>query len=168
LKVGSTESDFLESIHNAFLHQAVDAPTRYRIGQRANILDLILASDKDMVRDLQVNEPLDSSNHCILTFNITFNTTKHTTYTDRLLYDKGDYSIFAEMIQTDWQELLNPLDVEEAWGLFTSKLLQAEAKRIPKRRPNKNHKPQWLGKEQRENPSKTQGMEKSHDYQTEK
>ena len=49
---GQKESKFIDSINDAFLVQMVERPTRHREGQQANILDLVLVNDDQMISDI--------------------------------------------------------------------------------------------------------------------
>src|SRR5437867_11114144 len=50
---------------NNFLTQAVDEPTRLK-----NYLDLVLCSDPSLIDNVSVEEPFETSDHQIVTFNI--------------------------------------------------------------------------------------------------
>jgi len=57
--------DFLDVVGDSFLTQKVLAPTR-----GANILDLVLSSDPDIVENLVVGCPVANSDHNLLEFDI--------------------------------------------------------------------------------------------------
>ena len=146
---GSMEYNFIESMQEAFLTQVVDEPTRFRLGQRANILDLILTSDKDIINNLHIKDPLDNSDHCVITFCICQEHILPNSFQDKFIYDRGDYCKMADLLSVDWVEQLQPLNTEDAWKLFANKLLDAQENCVPKRKINPRMNPPWFGKEQR-------------------
>src|SRR5437867_8256962 len=56
---------FIECMSNNFLTQAVDEPTRLK-----NYLDLVLCSDPSLIDNVSVEEPFETSDHQIVTFNM--------------------------------------------------------------------------------------------------
>ena len=44
--------EFIETIHDCFLHQHVSEPTRHRENEESNLLDLILTSEEGMVHNI--------------------------------------------------------------------------------------------------------------------
>ena len=59
---------FLESVHDSYLVQHVIEPTRYRVNQNANTLDLIFTNKEGMVKEVEYGPHLGASDHVILTF----------------------------------------------------------------------------------------------------
>ena len=62
---------FLDSINDAYLYQHIQKPTRYRCGQKENILDLIFTTSEDAVDSISYTPPIGKSDHCSLTFSVT-------------------------------------------------------------------------------------------------
>ena len=60
--------EFIETIHDCFLHQHVSEPTRHRENEESNLLDLILTSEEGTVHNLAYHPPLVESDHICLTF----------------------------------------------------------------------------------------------------
>ena len=48
----------------------MDSPTRIRIGQRSNILDLILTNIDDHISNVNAGSAIGKSDHGTITFNI--------------------------------------------------------------------------------------------------
>ena len=63
--VGGDDDQFLLLTHDWFLTQHVLEPTRV-----GNVLDLILSSQNELVDNVKVHEPLGSSDHNQIHFNI--------------------------------------------------------------------------------------------------
>jgi endonuclease/exonuclease/phosphatase family metal-dependent hydrolase len=59
---------FLNCVQDTFLYQHVVEATRYRIGQQANMLDLVFTNEEAMVSDLSSHDPLGGSDHVVLTW----------------------------------------------------------------------------------------------------
>ena len=57
--------DFVETLQDCYFFQHVTESTRYREGERSNILDLIPSSEKHMVQDLTYHPPIGV---CMSTF----------------------------------------------------------------------------------------------------
>ena len=66
---GNNDNDFIECIRDAFLIQMVVKPTRTRLGQNRNILDLVLVNEVRLVSTVEHCSPIANSDHflrCIL------------------------------------------------------------------------------------------------------
>ena len=65
-----------------------------------------------MVNDVEVGEPLGKSDHSVVTFSFTCETSIADTSTEKFLYDRGDYDRMRHLVSThDWELLLRDLDV---------------------------------------------------------
>ena len=117
---------FLEALHDHFLFQHICQPTRYRLGETPNILDLVLSNEEDMVRNLEYLPGLGSSDHVILRFSLTcysvirpdpspFHT--HTNY--ELLTN--------ELRACDWAQM-DDMEMEDAYQFFKDSLAAAVVK----------------------------------------
>ena len=143
------DAQFLESTRDAFLFQHVHEPTRYRLHQHANTLDLIFTNEEGMVSDLEVRDPLGKSDQSMITFQFHCHTTYSENSPDKYLYGKGDYDKLRHMMTHDWEALLSPLDAEHGWSLLTEKILQAQDVCIPKKKAYssatpKKYRPIWM------------------------
>jgi len=143
------ETLFLESIRDTYLYQHVTEPTRVKVDQQPNILDLILTNEEGMVSDLSIEAPIQKSDHATLWFTFNTHTAPSKTHTKRI-YDKGDYDKMKKMLSKNWKEELGDLDPEQSWQKFLRTLKDAETKCIPsktyKEGPNKI-KALWMNKD---------------------
>jgi hypothetical protein len=64
---------FLTSCEDAFLHQHILEPTRGRLGQNANLLDLVFSNEENMVTNIVYQSPLGKSDHVSLSFDFICN-----------------------------------------------------------------------------------------------
>ena len=59
---------FLESCDDAYVHQHIEKPTRARLGQCHNVLDLVFSNEENMVGEIAYESPLGKSDHSCLVF----------------------------------------------------------------------------------------------------
>ncbi len=128
---------FLECTQDAYLYQHVQEPTRVRMGQQSNILDLVLTNSEEMVDDLLISAPLGSSDHCSLFFNINSrppakSNQAPTTYN----YYKGNYDEIRMGLNIDWEVEFQNKSVEQCWQSLKTKITQLRNKFIPRRKRN--------------------------------
>ena len=139
-------SDFLESVRNAYLTQHITEPTRYRQGQRENILDLVFTLREEVVEDVKLLPPIGKSDHCSMMFNVigkrsTDEKQRKTIYN----YKKADYEGMKNYInKVKWKDRIN--EVEEGWNLIKNTIQDAMEKHVPKTviNPNKRRRPLWM------------------------
>ena len=103
----SPDTVFKEGIRDNFLFQNVTLPTRGRLGNKSNTLDLVFTNERGMVDDIVYESPLGKSDHSVLiiTFKCYAEIANHT----RLKYynDQGDYNSMKTKIEhTDWGQIL--------------------------------------------------------------
>ncbi|EYC23317.1 hypothetical protein Y032_0015g2585 [Ancylostoma ceylanicum] len=92
---------FIDMCQSCKLHQYVCTPTR-----GGHILDLVLSNYKDSVKNINVNSPVGSSDHCSLSYTITASVDPPT-YRLRRAYNKANYdSICQYLCLLDWRTLL--------------------------------------------------------------
>ena len=63
---GHSAYSFLESTRDAFLTQHQCEPTRYRCGQRSNILDLVFTRREETISGITTSAAIGKSDHCTL------------------------------------------------------------------------------------------------------
>jgi hypothetical protein len=130
---------FLESLKDSYLFQHVENPTHKRPGEKANILDLVLTNEENMVENLRHNEPLGKSHHHVITFEFACYSTHKDSSQRKLLLDKGNYEkIRQELEEEDWDEALAETNVNDAWSYFSSKLKSAAERHIPTKQVKSN------------------------------
>ena len=135
-------SRLLKLMRKLYLSQFVSEPTLDN-----NILDVILATDPDLINNCEVGEILANSDHKIIRCKINCDVDIKE---NKLLvpnYKTGNISgLKSELQNTNWQAILNTNNVEQMCTIFTNTLLEAENKWIPKvkKRINGTSKPQWM------------------------
>ena len=109
---------FIECLRDNFLSQEIQNPTRHRIGQTANILDLLLVNKSEIVSDLNVSSGLGASDHLAYNTYLLCKPEFTDSETMKFNFHKGDYvSINEDLKQVDWEQLHN-LNVQESWIFF--------------------------------------------------
>ena len=85
--------EFVECLKDAFLTQKVTKPTRnVRLDQQANIVDLVLVNDSDIIPEIVHSAPIGKSDHDVLIFQLNIpKNKKKETKRKRFNLAKGDY-----------------------------------------------------------------------------
>ena len=119
-------SRFLECTKDAFLIQHQVEPTRHRIGQHSNTLDLVFTFDEYAIKEITISAGVGKSDHCTLIFYMKVGGLLNANDRDsKYLYDKADYfAMNAKLCDIDWSSEFSTRSVEESWTFFTSKLLE--------------------------------------------
>ncbi len=146
LLIGDQEgSRLINMVEDSFLMQVVIQPTREN-----NILDLVLVSDPDLVRDCEVEEKLGGSNHIIIRFNICVQHKLDNNPTLVPDYRKANFNVAFELLPpTEWEYIDSNLHVntiEGMWMVIRDKLLEVQRTTVPMkpRRINGVVDPPWI------------------------
>ena len=138
----SEGSRLLKLMKKLYLSQFVSEPTLDN-----NILDIILASDTDLINACEVGEILSNSDHKIIRckVNCEVDVKENTLLVPN--YKKGNIlGLKTELQKIDWQTAFGNKNVEQMCTHFTKILLEVESKWIPKvkKRVNGTKNPQWM------------------------
>ena len=131
------QSFFITGLQDCFLDQHVTEPTRYRENEIPSLLDLILSSEEDLVRDLEYLPPLGESDHICMRFNVRNIKQIDVLEKEKLNIFKTDYSaLIQKLTQYNWHEILNS-SFEEDYESFVN-ILEKEMKVVtPKKTTRK-------------------------------
>ena len=141
------EKKFVKAMQDSFFYQHVDQNTRYRQGQRPNLLDLIITNEPDTINYIDYLPPIGASDHLCLKANIKLYPETQEPLESFKFY-KGDYGAINEALKTvKWHELMDNQTVEQSYDIFTNILNELISKYIPKGTitATKNKKP-WNNK----------------------
>ena len=131
-----------ENLLTKFVHQA----TCFRKGQNSSTLDLILATEEDIVQDVQYLAPIGHSDHATLSFQIQCNCLEAICWPTKRNYNKGDYERAKELIhQTDWKDMAEG-GIEQGWHFFKSRMDEICKEVIPLQQ-TKHKKNMYMNKE---------------------
>jgi len=146
---GKTDQDvqIIEVLQDLFMYQHIDEPTRYRIGQIPSLLDLVISSKEELVRDVKYMDPLGKSDHLCICFTIDTDPDINSTSQQRYRMDKGKYdSLTQMMIEVNWRDNTKDMDIDETWNHYRRQYDQAVESCIPKytARTAKWRRPMWM------------------------
>jgi hypothetical protein len=131
---------FLSSIKDNYLIQNVMEPTRSRLNNQANILDLILTKEENFIETIEYESPLGKSDHCVLKVAMNCmidNKIKEDFYRD---FNRGDFDGMARDLNIDWTAELRNKSVEDQWYIIKQKTNIAISAHIPLRKVQNNKK----------------------------
>ena len=140
----SEGSRLLKLVRKLYLSQFVIEPTL-----DTNVLDIILASDADLINACEVGEVLANSDHKIVRceINCEVEIKENTLLVPN--YKKGNIlGLKSDLRKINWQAVFANKNIEQMCTSFTSILLETESKWIPrvKKRINNTKNPQWMTK----------------------
>ena len=140
MEAQSEGQGFLDRIQDQFLHQHVDKPTRGN-----NILDLILSSNPEQVRNITVSEQFGTSDHNIVHFEVIVKEEPKQwkeTYRD---YRNADFNKIREVASVEWSAINNSSNLQEVWSKFKAALdkVVEENVNVKERIKGRPPKPMW-------------------------
>ena len=107
------DQQFMCLIQDNFLTQHVLQPTR-----GARVLDLVLSSKKEFVVNVKIQEPLGSSDHNQLHFNIKIKSDKTKVSLCRRNFRKGNYKEMRTILaHIDWNDKMKNKTGTESWNI---------------------------------------------------
>jgi len=132
---------FLDCVEDCFLTQHVAVPTRL-----GAVLDLVFTEEPDMVNGVENMGRFGSSDHNLLSWEVTSFTRDVEEQREMLDFAKGDFDgMRTELRTVNWDELLQG-DADEDWKEFRDLVLRIEKRYVPKRKINnkRQKKAAWL------------------------
>ena len=134
---GSLEDNFIETLEDCYLEQMVNEPTRHRVNQRSNVLDLVLMEEKNDLAELKISHPLGKSDHATIMFTVRVNAeTREAKPT--LRYRKAELETMRdELGEIRWEKEIDGTTVEESWTKFKKILNECQERNIPRAKANK-------------------------------
>lgn len=140
-------SQFLKATKDAFLIQHQKEPTRYRVGEKSNMVDLIFTNREDMIEEIQTVAGLGKSDHFALVIDMNC-TTREPPRTERFNYNKTDITVLKDVLnQTNWEEVLADLSTNETWDLLKDRISKAVLASTPVTRTSGKQGKGWMDKE---------------------
>lgn len=139
---------FLECLHDNYLHQSINKPTRYREGQANNILDLFLCNSEEWITSIEYMNHLGASDHIQLLAYCDCNIEKISLITEKRQFYKGDYNKAREdFSMVDWSRM-NSMDVQESFDFICGEVKTCIDNNVPIKKQNNyfSKKPKWMDK----------------------
>ena len=126
-----------------FLTQHVLEPTR-----AARVLYIVLSSQKECVDNVVIQEPLGSSDHNQLHFNINIKSVKSKVKQRRRDFRKGNYKeIRKSLVLIDGNDKMKNKTATECWNILRGELDSAIDSYVPMKKQGKRSKKKHLSKE---------------------
>ena len=140
---GVEDQRFLCLVQDNFLTQHVLEPTR-----AARVLYIVLSSQKEFVDNVVIQEPLGSSDHNQLHFNINIKSDKTKVKQCRRDFRKGNYKkIRKSLALIDWHDKMKNKTATECWNILKGELDSAIDSHVPMKKQGKRSKKKHLSKE---------------------
>ena len=90
-------------------------PTRYRQGERPDILDLIFSNEEGMVTNLNYLPGIGLSDHICIQFTVQCYSEERQEATPKPDYNRADFQgVIASLERVNWRDLLEDVEVQEA------------------------------------------------------
>ena len=140
---GVEDQQFLCLVQDNFLTQHVLEPTR-----AARVLCIVLSSQKEFVDNVVIQEPLGSSDHNQLHFNINIKSDKTKVKQCRRDFRRGNYEEISKCLALiDWNDKMNNKTATECWNILRGELDSAIDSYVPMKKQGKRSKKKHLSKE---------------------
>ena len=112
------------------------------------VLDIVLASQKEFVDKVVIQEPLGSSDHNQLHFNIKIKSDEAQVKQCRRDFSKGNYKeIRKSLAHIDWNDKMKNKTATECWSILRGELDSAIDSFVPMKKQGKSSKKKHLPKE---------------------
>lgn len=135
--------NFLQTVEEKFLVQAVNFPTHVR----GNILDKALVESVTNILDVESLGNLSNSDHAVIMFTILFEPTFNKSAELVPDWKKADTIGLENYLKSvNWRTLLEEQDTEEAWSTFKSKVNLGIENFVPKSTRRHKNSPPWMTK----------------------
>ena len=142
--VNHAASKFLKVCKDSFLYQMQKEATRSRIGQRSNVLDLVLTNREDLISEMSTECGLGKSDHHAIIVKVML-CVKPTEKDPRYNFMKANFEeINKELGSVNWESEFEGLNTNETWNNLKEKIFSAMENNVPKTKPcGKKHK-KWM------------------------
>ena len=136
--------EFLDTVEDLFLEQHVTTPTREK-----NLLDLVLSTNPEQIRDVEVTEKFGSSDHNMVKFNVIMKEESKQWKEKFRDYRNADFDKIREEVKSiNWSVIDDQDNMQDAWKKFTELLDKTVEKhvKVKERVRGKPPKPMWWNK----------------------
>ena len=140
---GVEDQQFLCLIQDNLLTQHVLEPTR-----ATRVLYIVLSSQKELVDNVKIKEPLGSSDHNQMHFDINIKSDRTKVKQCRRDFGKGNYKeIRKSLALIDWNDKMKNKTATECWNILRGELDSAIDSYVPMKKQGKRSKKKHLSKE---------------------
>ena len=136
------EEKFVELLHDNFMFQYVDEPTR-----EGNILDLVISNEIAMVEELKLLEHFSTSDHNMVEFQLVLKTGVCDAVIYKHDFNRGDYNAIKRALTAiNWSETFQDMGVLECYNLLIDKLNELITCHVPVKKFKTKKKCLWLNR----------------------
>ena len=141
LDTDTLDEDYLDLVNDCNLIQHVK-----HSNMRLECTGFVFFSSEDgMVENLHVKEHLGNSDHNIITWNISLDSTRRNVSTSVHNYNKADYYIINEcFFNIDWKEMFSNIDINTMWNKFITIVEEVIDKMVPINISKERNYPKWM------------------------
>ena len=140
---GGEDQQFLFLIQDSFLAQHVLEPTR---GE--NVLDIVLSSQKELVDNVKIHEPLGNSDHNQIHFDINVKSESKNKKPYRRNFHKGNFKDMRKYLaKLDWNNMLMNKTTIECWNILKYEIESIIDKFVPLKKQENRSRKKRLSKE---------------------
>ena len=137
---GGDDQQFLFLIQDSFLTKHVLEPTR-----EDNVLDSVLSSQKELVNNVKMHEPLGNSDHKQIHFDINVKSESNSKKTYRRNFHKGNYKDMRKYLaKLDWNNMLMDKTATDCWSILKYELESVIDKFVPFKKQGKRSRKKHL------------------------
>ena len=141
---GAKGRRFLETMKDKFLTQHVEVATH----DSGNILDLIISSEEDLVRDVQMIGKIGKSDHAMIMCQIDTEVARSKCARMSPNFYRANIDAMRKDMNRDWTRVMKGT-VNEMWALLKESLETTIAHHVPPKKKRHNDEPKWLDAEVR-------------------
>ena len=99
------------------------------------MLDLVLSSEEESIRDIKIGGSLGCSDHALVEFVILKNAGLAKSTVTTLCFRKGNFRLLKELLSgIPWETVLKGMGTEQSWQLFKDTLLRVQRLSIPEQK----------------------------------
>ena len=140
-------SKFLQVIKDTYWIQHQITPTRYRLGQKANTLDLVFTNEESLIVDLKVEAGLGKSDHMCLVMELSLSADEILRAPRRNFKKMNCDKLRSELGKYDWDNDLENKDVNESWNLMKDRITCAIEASTPLTKNSSSRKKRYMDNE---------------------
>ena len=113
-----------------------------------NVLDIVLSSQKELVDNVKIHEPLGNSDHNQIHFDLNVKSESKNKKTYRRNFHKGNYKDMRKYLaKLDWNNMLMNKTAIECWNILKYKIQSIIDKCVPLKKQGKRSRKKHLSKE---------------------
>ena len=99
------------------------------------MLDLVLSSEEESIRDIKIGGSLGCSDHALVEFVILKNAGLAKSRARTLCFRRAKFQLLKELLRgIPWETVLKGMGTEQSWQLFKDTLLRVQQLSIPQRK----------------------------------